>query len=483
LASKQRFDSHIRAVLSIFEKRFLFPVLFSLEGLPKIVLKISINETPNAKGVSMSENPTYEQLEMRVQKLEKALARQEELSQLAKSEQKLRRDAAYRLKQSIQADRLAALGEVVAGVAHEINNPNSFITYNVPMLKEIWDVLEPVVRDHAAQHAAFQGKPIQPDEMIQDMNDVIESIRIGSERISKVVVNLKDFARLDESPEFKPIDINEVIEKTLTIVGAQLRRSADRVVTHLDEDLPEIQGHFGKVEQVLANLLTNASHALPQKRGSVISISTRYIKRLGAVVVAVEDNGNGIALERQQRIFEPFYTSRRSTGGTGLGLSISHGIVKEHKGILGVLSKPGLGTRFSLFLPENQDVTLDLEPTILCVDDEKAFPEIIRTYFAKAKPAPAEVMTDPKKVVDHLVEHPEIDVVISDIRMPHLNGWELLEQIKERFPLMSVILYSGHPEELEKERSYRAKPDGLIQKPFELKHLERRIEKIGRCLL
>jgi two-component system NtrC family sensor kinase len=340
------------------------------------------------EGAQMTENPTYEQLKKRVQELEETLARKIDPLQLSKNEQKRRRDAEYRLKQSIQADRLAALGEVVAGVAHEINNPNSFITYNVPMLKEIWDALEPVVRDHAAQHPAFQGKPIQPDEMIQDMNDVIESIRIGSERISKVVVNLKDFARLDESPDFKPIHINEVIEKTLTIVGAQLRRSADKVVTHLDENLPEIQGHFGKIEQVLANLLTNASHALPQKRGSVISISTRYIKRLKSVIVAVEDNGNGIPAERLHRIFEPFYTSRRSTGGTGLGLSISHGIVEEHGGILGVLSKPGLGTCFSLFLPETQDVKLELEPTILCVDDERGFPEIIRNISQKQSPRP-----------------------------------------------------------------------------------------------
>jgi CheY-like chemotaxis protein len=117
------------------------------------------------------------------------------------------------------------------------------------------------------------------------------------------------------------------------------------------------------------------------------------------------------------------------------------------------------------------------------VDDEKAFPEMIRSYFAKAKPAPAEVMTHPEKVVAHLEEHPEIDMVISDIRMPHLNGWELLERIKARFPLISVILYSGHPEELENEGSCTAKPDALIQKPFELKHLGQLIEKIGRCVL
>ncbi len=425
----------------------------------------------------MDEKPTYAQLENRVRELEEALTL--ETMQL----RQVQHEVEYRLKQSIQADRLAALGEVVAGVAHEINNPNSFITYNVPMLQEIWESLQPVVKDYATQHPSFQGKAIQPDEMIQDMNDVIESIRIGSERISKVVVNLKDFARLDESPEFKPIDINEVIEKTLTIVGAQLRRSADKVLTQLDKNIPEVQGHFGKIEQVLANLLTNASHALPQKRGSRISISTRYLEPLKSVVLTVEDNGNGIPAKTLPHIFEPFYTSRRSTGGTGLGLSISHGIIKEHGGILGVLSKPGLGTCFTLFLPETQDVKLELEPTILCVDDEKAFPEMIRSYFAKAKPAPAEVMTHPEKVVGHLESHPEIDMVISDIRMPHLNGWELLERIKARFPLISVILYSGHPEELENEGSCTAKPDALIQKPFELKHLGELIEKIGRCVL
>jgi signal transduction histidine kinase len=418
----------------------------------------------------MREKPTYEQLRERVKELEKRLDR-------------LRRDAEYRLTQSIQADRLAALGEVVAGVAHEINNPNSFITYNVPMLKEIWGTLEPVVRDHAKEHPAFKGKPIQPDEMIQDMNDVIESIRVGSDRITKVVVNLKDFARLDEGPEFKPIHINEIIEKTMTIVGAQLRRAADKVITHLDENLPEVQGHFGRIEQVLANLLTNASHALPQKRGSVISIGTRYVKRLRSIIVTIEDNGSGMASNTLYRIFEPFYTTRRSSGGTGLGLSISHGIVKDHGGILGVHSKPGLGTCFTLFLPEDQDIKLELEPTLLCVDDEAAFARIIKSYFSRAKPAPAEVLTDPEKVVAHLEEYPEIDLVISDIRMPQLNGWELLERIKNRFPLMSVILYSGHPEELEKEDSCAAKPDGLIRKPFELKQLEEQIKKIGRCVL
>ena len=92
-------------------------------------------------------------------------------------------------------------------------------------------------------------------------------------------------------------------------------------------------------------------------------------------------------------------------------------------------------------------------------------------------------MTHPEKVVAHLEEHPEIDMVISDIRMPHLNGWELLERIKARFPLISVILYSGHPEELEHEGSCTAKPDALIQKPFELKYLGQLIENIGRCVL
>lgn len=446
----------------------------------------------------MIEKPTYEQLTKRVRELEEKLIGYERRSReaainggsgaealraLQEREDRFRREAEYRLRQSIQADRLAALGEVVAGVAHEINNPNSFITYNVPMLKEIWDSLEPVVRDHATEHPAFKGKAIQPDEMIQDMNDVIESIRIGSERISKVVVNLKDFARLDEGPEFTPIDINEVIEKTLTIVGAQLRRSADRVVTRLDENLPEIQGHFGRIEQVLVNLLTNASHALPRKRGSIISISTRYIERLRSVIVAVEDNGAGMSADTLYRIFEPFYTTRRSTGGTGLGLSISYGIVKDHKGLLGVHSKPDVGTCFSLFLPLTQDVKLELEPTILCVDDEKALPKLIRSYFARAKPAPAEIITNPEKVLAHLEEHPEIDMVISDIRMPHLDGWELLERIKARFPLMSVILYSGHPDELENDGRCTIKPDGLILKPFDLKVLEQQIEKIGRCVL
>ena len=401
---------------------------------------------------------------------------------VTEAEQK-RRESAYHMRQAIQADRLAALGEVVAGVAHEINNPNSFITYNVPLLKDIWEILEPVIREYAAGHPVFEESGLKPHEIIQDMKEVIDSIGIGSERISKVVMDLKDFARLDEGPEFKPVSLDSVIEKTMTIVGAQLRRSAETVETLVDQDLPKVHGHFGRIEQVLANLLTNAGHVLKRQKGSTITLRARYIHRLSAVLLEVEDNGPGMPSEVLERIFEPFFTTRRATGGTGLGLSISHSIVEEHSGILGVQSRPGIGTCFKVFLPRNRNIRLKLEPTILCVDDEPALLSMLQSYFLKANHAPVEVIEHPEKVLEYLENHPEVDVVLSDIRMPHVNGWALLDRIKRRFPLLPVFLFSGHTEELTSGSAASFVPDGLFEKPFDLKLVLNRIENVGRCIL
>ena len=162
------------------------------------------------------------------------------------AEKKLRRESEYRLQQIIQADKLASLGEMVAGVAHEINNPNSFITYNIPLLEETWELFEPILTNYAGKHPEWRNNNMSIDELCQDMNEIIQAIKTGSDRINKVVTNLKDFVRVDETTDPKPIRINEVIEKTLTIVGAQVRKSIAKVELKLASNLPEIQGNAQK---------------------------------------------------------------------------------------------------------------------------------------------------------------------------------------------------------------------------------------------
>ncbi|MFH2219686.1 MAG: PAS domain-containing protein [Pseudomonadota bacterium] len=395
-------------------------------------------------------------------------------------EMRLRSESDDRLRQIIQSDRLAALGAVVAGVAHEINNPNSFIAYNVPLLKETWEMFKPILEEYAPLLKGWKQKNVDFKELMQDMEEIIDAIGIGSERISGVVDNLKDFARLDTSTHTRPVDINEVVEKTLSIVGAQLRRSAEKIDLKLAENLPTIKGHSQKLEQVFANFLVNAENALRGRKKGVISITTRYVERLGSVLVEVEDNGHGLEQKHVDRIFEPFFTTRRNDGGTGLGLSVSYGLVQEHNGRIGVLSRPGVGTRFTVFLPVDEDVRVDINPTILCVDDDPYILKMLRSKFLRADQRSVETMHQPKSVLEFLEQHPEVDIVLSDVMMPGINGWELLEQIKKRFPLMPVILYSGYPEELERNPVGQAMPEYTFEKPFDSNALMQAIHAIGR---
>ena len=384
-----------------------------------------------------------------------------------------------RLQQIVQADRLASLGEVVAGVAHEINNPNSFITYNVPLLEETWNIFEPLVKGNE-QHPASSQNDLDLEEYMQDMREIIEAIKVGSERINRVVSNLKDFARLDESSHTREVEINEVINKTLTIVGAHLRKSAEKISLYLAEDLPSIQGHAQKLEQVVANLLVNASHAVDGARPGKIDVRTRYVKNLDAILIEIEDNGRGIPSDRLSRVMEPFYTTRRTEGGTGLGLSVSYGLVKEHGGRIGVKSKVGTGSRFTVFLPVHRDRPVEIKPTILCVDDDPRVLKLVQSILLNVEDAFVETTADPEGIVDYLQCHPEVDVVLSDVIMDKLNGWDLMERIKHMDPLISVILYSGHPGALSSPRTMEFKPDATLEKPFPKIDLINTIHAVGR---
>ncbi|MEE8429650.1 MAG: ATP-binding protein, partial [Candidatus Desulfatibia sp.] len=220
----------------------------------------------------------------------------------------------------VHQEKMAALGQLVAGVAHEINNPNSFITYNIPLLEETWQMFEPLVLEYASAHPKRRMSGLSIEELCGDMGALIQDIRVGSDRINKIVSNLKDFARLDESTRVKPVQVNEMIEKTMAIVGAEVRKSVSKLRMDLAPDLPKIQGHSQKLEQVLANLVTNAVHAVADLDNGRLSVTTRHIGRLGSVLIEVEDNGIGMERGMIERIFEPFFTTRRDAGGTGLGL-------------------------------------------------------------------------------------------------------------------------------------------------------------------
>ena len=395
-------------------------------------------------------------------------------------DRRVRQEGEFRMQQMIQSHKLKALGEVVTGVAHEINNPVSFIANNIPLLEEMWTAVEPILASDGASHPDWSDKGIGYVEVCTNMKEIIEEFKIASQRIKRVITGLKEFARVDETVQKKPIQIEEVIQGVLIIVGAQVRKTVSRIDLYIDSCLPTIQGHFQKIEQVIANLLINAHQSVtPDRKGRII-ITARNIERLNSLLIEIEDNGIGMKKEVLDHIFEPFFTTRRDREGTGLGLSISYGLIKEHRGIIGVTSRPDIGSRFSIYLPLDAKTQISIHPAILCCDSDASYLNEIKMSFVDVIDWCCGSNDTSEDVTAYLEAHPEVDIFISEIKLPAMNGWELTKKIKERFPLLPVILYSSDPMSGKQEGRMAGKPDYLLKKPFSMLQLQNIISEIGR---
>jgi len=395
-------------------------------------------------------------------------------------DKRIRQEGELRLQQMMQTHKLAALGEVVAGVAHEINNPISFIAYNVPVLEEIWTTVEAILTDKESIHNVWSKKGLSPEDVFQQMREIIQALKIGGSRINRIITHLKEFSRSDETTQKRPVSIQDVLQKALLIVGAQVRRTVSTIDQEIAENIPLIQGHFQKIEQVITNLLINAHQAItPGKKGRVI-IRCRHIERLSAVVIDIEDNGQGIERKIIDHIFDPFFTTRRETKGTGLGLSISYGLIKEHNGMIGVFSRPGLGSRFSIFLPVDGQTNISLYPVILCIDHNVKYLKQLKANFVDAVIWRSEPDDKIEDILDFLIQYPEVDVVVSEIQLKCFDGWQLLERIKSKFPLLPVILYASDKKAMKPPAQIKTLPELTLQKPYDIDKLQMIIHDLGR---
>ncbi len=253
-------------------------------------------------------------------------------------------------RQLIQQDKLASLGVLVSGVAHEINNPNNFILLNGRLCARVWKDLEPVLADYRRAHGEFLLAGMPSDEAEPRIAQMMDGIAEGAQRIKKIVQSLRDFARRDAGDLTREVDPNAVIDSAITLVRHLLDKSTDRFVVACDPGIPRVRASFQQLEQVVVNLLTNACDALPS-RDRTIRVCTRHDAAADRVLIEVADEGAGIAEEHRPRIFDPFFTTKQDRGGTGLGLSISYSIVRDHGGELTLEPAPGGGTIATVRLP------------------------------------------------------------------------------------------------------------------------------------
>jgi two-component system NtrC family sensor kinase len=255
--------------------------------------------------------------------------------------------------QLVHTEKMASLGQLSAGIAHELNNPAGFIYGNVDILRDYVTDLERLLQvydevslpEPAASVVTTLKTEINYEKLMGDLGSILADCREGAQRICDVVKNLRLFSRLDEA-ELKKIDIHEGIDSTLRLLSRYY--SSGRIVLRRDfGELPLINCYAGQLNQVWMNLLGNAAQAV--KDQGEVTVSTRIDGDW--VSVSIRDTGDGIAEEDLSRIFDPFFTTKPVGEGTGLGLSISYGIVERHGGAITVASETGSGTTFTVKLP------------------------------------------------------------------------------------------------------------------------------------
>jgi two-component system NtrC family sensor kinase len=260
-------------------------------------------------------------------------------------------------QQLLQSERLASIGQLAAGVAHEINNPVGYVFSNIGTLEKYLDDLfrmlaayeaaEPLLaHTPAAAELASLRSELELGYLKEDIPTLMAETLEGVRRVRKIVQDLKDFSRVDARQDWEWTNLHQGLDSTLNIVNNEIKYKADVVRAY--GALPEVQCLASEVNQVFMNLLVNAAHAIDKPRGTIV---VRTGAEGDAVWVEIEDDGCGIPPESLSRIFDPFWTTKPVGKGTGLGLSLAYGIVQKHAGRIDVDSVVGRGTRFRVTLP------------------------------------------------------------------------------------------------------------------------------------
>jgi two-component system NtrC family sensor kinase len=368
--------------------------------------------------------------------------------------------------QLIQSEKLSGIGEFVAGVAHELNNPLTSVMGFSELLAKA---------DTDPQHKRF-----------------LEMISKSAQRCHKIVQSLLSFARR-RAPERKLSSINELVESAAEFLQYQLRTSNIEVTTRVDAHLPKAMVDPHQIQQVFLNIINNARQAIEghQPKGS-IRITTETCGQIGRITF--QDNGPGIDEKNLSKVFDPFFTTKDIGKGTGLGLSLSYGMIKEHGGAITVRSKAGEGATFVIELPlaaaaeqaiEKKELPIPapisanegLGKRVLVIDDEEAILQMVRETLAE-QGYEVDVARDGESALSHLVQT-SYDLALCDWKMPGLNGQQIYERVRAANPALSerMIFFTGDVINEKAERFLRESRRVCLSKPFSLVEFRAAISK------
>ena len=260
------------------------------------------------------------------------------------------REAREKEDQLVHADKVISLGVVAAGIAHEIQNPNTFILLNAPALKTAWEDALERLDEYAEENGDFLIGKIPYSRARTMIPALLDSIIEGSERIRNIVQDMKEFVCRKNSGESEMVDINAVLRASLKFLANKLSKTTIKFRVEYGKGIPAVEANTQRLEQVAINLILNGVESLTE-RGKSLSVRSYYKLESSRVVLEVKDDGIGIEPEHLNLIFNPFFTTKHGTGGTGLGLAVSQKIIEAYGGRILILSVPGEGTTAILELP------------------------------------------------------------------------------------------------------------------------------------